>query len=203
MLSSTFPYEWPVSNACCGNPDSCLISLIQLDLRIFYHCLNIFVQKSRYFCINPCVICFLLIPFTCNFYIAFIGKLRKAFHLFFVTYLTKLSVSTLYNFAWEEKKWIGKRFGRNRSWPDRGTIPVFAWRDWRKTRKISDRTIFAPAEIRTTPEYSSPTSPLDYPLHSFTFIFCKVRRVVFDFSSLISSSCLDVPLFWFCSVIVW
>jgi hypothetical protein len=34
---------------------------------------------------------------------------------------------------------IGKGFGREHSWPNQGTTLVFAWRELRKTTKISLR----------------------------------------------------------------
>jgi hypothetical protein len=52
--------------------------------------------------------------------------------------------------------------GWKRSWPDRGTIPSFAWRDWGKPQHASVRIPDVSGEIRTS--YKSKALPLDQPV---------------------------------------
>jgi hypothetical protein len=53
-----------------------------------------------------------------------------------------------------------KVFGRKWSWPDRGTIPAFVWRDWAEIRKCSVSAADVVADIWT--EHVPNTSVYDY-----------------------------------------
>jgi hypothetical protein len=74
------------------------------------------------------------------------GVKLKAGMCFLVGYLTKLSISPLYNVEW----WMTNRdgFGRKRMWSNGGTNCALAWTDWERPRNPSVRIVGVPVEIR-------------------------------------------------------
>jgi hypothetical protein len=60
-------------------------------------------------------------------------------HLFyiFVGYLIMHSVARQYSVEWMDGRLmiIWKEFGRKRLWPNWGSLPAFAWRNWGKSQK--------------------------------------------------------------------
>jgi hypothetical protein len=60
--------------------------------------------------------------------------------------LTMLSLSSLHSFlSWDGCEWCG----RQRSWPNRGNIPVLMCRDWNKHLQTSINIVSVSVEIRT------------------------------------------------------
>jgi hypothetical protein len=68
-----------------------------------------------------------------------------------VGYLRKFSVSRLLSVRWQDDSWMLKweGLGRKVSWPDRDTVPQFAWRDLQIPRKTPVRTADVPSDIQT------------------------------------------------------
>jgi hypothetical protein len=67
-----------------------------------------------------------------------------------VGYLTTLSPARLFSIECINDRWImiWKGSERKQSWPNRGNIRTFAWRDWRKPRITIIRIADVLAEIR-------------------------------------------------------
>jgi hypothetical protein len=68
----------------------------------------------------------------------------------FFRYLTTLSVDRPYSVEWTDDRSVTilNGFLGNRPWPNGGTVPDFAFRDWRKPRKTPVKIVGVPAEIR-------------------------------------------------------
>jgi hypothetical protein len=85
----------------------------------------------------------------------------------FVVYFKTLSVSRLCSVEWWEEWWVTKSkwFLWNRSCPNQGSIPRFAWSDWGNARKTSNKTPVSQPRFELSA--SVHTNPLGWTIHRY------------------------------------
>lgn len=76
--------------------------------------------------------------------------------------------------------WEG--YGSNRSWPDRGTVPKFVWKNWENPGKYLWNRQCPGRDSETIPEYLSLVLPLCQPLQLMSYHHHTSQNSCFNFS---------------------